>query len=87
MCRVRKVPPGTAVFETVSTEEYEGVIQTPMYHISPLVLSSGVLSYRINGAWARLLFSENDFKVNAKMNYGIPSSRGWGEERLYRRFA
>jgi len=60
--RVRRVAPGTAVFETVSEEVYEGVIQTPMYNISPLVLSSGVVSYQCDGAPAKLLFGEHDFK-------------------------
>ena len=57
------MPPGTAVFETVSDEVYEGVIQTPMYNISPLVLSSGVVSYQSNGNTVKLLFGEHDFKV------------------------
>lgn len=57
------MPPGSAVFETISTETYEGVIHTPMYNISPLVLSSGVLTYEANGVSSKLLFAEKDFKV------------------------
>jgi len=70
-CRVRRVAPGTAVFETVSEEVYEGVIQTPMYNISPLVLSSGVVSYQCDGAPAKLLFGEHDFKVGISISLQV----------------
>ena len=57
------MPPGSAVFETISEETYEGVIHTPMYNISPLVLSSGVLTYDVDATQSKLLFAEKDFKV------------------------
>lgn len=57
------MPPGSVVFETISTETYEGVVHTQMYNISPLVLSSGVLTYQADGATSKLLFGEKDFAV------------------------
>ena len=58
------MPPGTAVFETISSETYEGIIQSPMYNISPMVLASGIIAYEVDGTPSKLLFGEKDFKAS-----------------------
>ena len=62
-CRVKKMPPGSAVFETISEEEHTGVIHSLMFHISPVAVSNGVVSFPENGAPAKILYGQHDFKV------------------------
>ena len=57
------MPPGTAVFETISSETYEGIVHSPMYNISPMVVASGVIQYEVEGTSSKLLFGDKDFKA------------------------
>ena len=58
--------PGSAVFETISEEEHTGVIHSPVFHISPVAVSNGVVSFTENGAPAKLLYGQHDFKVKSQ---------------------
>lgn len=66
------MPPGTAVFETVSQESLEGIVLTPMYNISPQVQSSGVILYEVDGISTKILFGEKDFKVGLSVHIVSP---------------
>lgn len=57
------MPTGSAVFETVSEQEYRGVVHSPVQHFSAAASTSGVIAFQEGDSSAKILFGEHDFKV------------------------
>lgn len=66
MSRVRKMPPGSAVFETISEELYNGIVVCPLQQISPQAVTNGVLSFREDDQPAKIMFGQHDIKVSQR---------------------
>lgn len=82
VCSVRKMPPGSAVFETISEEEFTGVVHTAALHYSNGEAAyesvSGVVSLTEDGQPAKLLFGTRDFKVRCLFGTSSGKTRGRG---------
>lgn len=58
------MPPGSAVFETISENEYVGVVRAPLQTHGPAASTSGVIDFEEDGQPAKILYGEGDFKVS-----------------------